>query len=81
MGQPPQEASVKNLDRKVLAVQSGGRVLGPDNDLVSQIDTCIQDASAFYTLSFDPPHTDRPAEYHSLQVHIGQPVHAARNGS
>ena len=44
-----QQASLKNLDRKVLAVQSGGRVLGPGNDLVSQIDSCVQEASAFYT--------------------------------
>ena len=67
-----QEASLKNLDRKVLAVQSGGRVLGPGNDLVSQIDDCIQEGRAFYTLSFNPSHADRPAEYHSLQVQIGQ---------
>ena len=62
-----QQASLKNLDRKVLAVQSGGRVLGPGNDLVSQIDSCVQEASAFYTLSFDPSRADHPAEYRSLQ--------------
>ena len=66
-----QEASVKNLDRKVLAVQSGGRVLGPGNDLVSQIDGCIQEARTFYTLSFDPSHADHPAEYHNLQLQVG----------
>jgi|SRR5579864_1031098 len=75
-----QEASLKNLDKKVLAVQSGGRVLGssPGNDLVSQIDDCIREGHAFYTLSFNPPNTDRPAEYHSLQVQIGQPGLSAR---
>jgi len=65
-----QQASLKNLDQRVLAIQSGGRVLGPGNDLVSKIDNCIQEASAFYTLSFDPSPADRPAEYHSLQVRI-----------
>jgi len=65
-----QQASLKNLDRRVLAIQSGGRVLGPGNDLVSQIDNCIQEARPFYTLSFDPSPADRPAEYHSLQVKI-----------
>ena len=76
-----QQASIKNLDRKVLAVQSGGRVLGPGNDLVSQIDDCIQEGSAFYTLSFDPPPADHPAEYHSLHVKIGQPSLTARTNT
>ncbi len=66
-----QQASLKNLDRRVLAVQSGGRVLGPGNDLVSQIDSCVQEARTFYTLSFDPSHADRPVEYHSLQLQVG----------
>jgi len=72
------QSSIKNLDRKVLAVQSGGRVLRPGNDLVSQIDDCIQEGRAFYTLSFNPSHADRPSEYHSLQVQIGQPGLKAR---
>lgn len=76
-----EQASLRNLDRKVLAVQSGGRVLGPGNDLVRQIDSCIQDASAFYTLSFDPPRANHPAEYHSLQVQIGPPGLAARTNT
>jgi VWFA-related protein len=78
-----QQASLKNLDRKVLAVQSGGRVLGssPGNDLVSQIDDCIREGRAFYTLSFNPSHADRPAEYHSLQVQIGQPGLTARTNT
>ena len=66
-----QQASLKNLDQRVLAVQSGGRVLGPGNDLVSKIDNCIQEARTFYTLSFDPSPADRPAEYHSLQLQVG----------
>lgn len=78
-----QQASLKNLDRKVLAVQSGGRVLGssPGNDLVSQIDDCIQEGRAFYMLSFNPSHADRPAEYHSLQVQIGHPGLTARTNN
>ena len=56
-----QQASIKSLDRKVLAVESGGRVLGPGNDLVSQIDSCVEEADAFYTLSFDPSRAIFPA--------------------
>ena len=76
-----QQASLKSLDRKVLAVQSGGRVLGPGNDLVHQIDSCIQEGHAFYTLSFDPPRADHPAEYHNLEVQISQPGLIARTNT
>ena len=80
-GESAEHASLKNLDRKVLAVQSGGRVLDPGNDLVSQIDTCIQEASSFYTLSFDPPRADHPAEYHSLHVQVREPGLTARTNT
>jgi VWFA-related protein len=74
-------ASLKNLDRKVLAVQSGGRVLDPGNDLVSQIDSCVRESSAFYTLSFDPSRADHPAEYHSLHVQVREPGLTARTNT
>ncbi|MGC1647652.1 MAG: VWA domain-containing protein [Candidatus Sulfotelmatobacter sp.] len=78
-----QQASIKNLDRRVLAVQSGGHVLGssPGNDLVGQIDSCIQEGGAFYTLSFDPPPADHPAEYHSLHVQVRESGLTARTNT
>jgi VWFA-related protein len=76
-----QQASIKSLDRKVLAVESGGRVLGPGNDLVSQIDSCVEEADAFYTLSFDPSRADYPGEYHSLQVQVSEPGLTARTST
>jgi VWFA-related protein len=68
-----QKASFSNLGLKVLAIQSGGRVLGPSSDLVGQIASCVQDASSFYTISFDPPRADKPQEYHDLKVIIDKP--------
>ena len=68
-----EKANPPNLSLKVLAVQSGGRVLGPDNDLAAQLASCVEDASAFYTLSFDPPRADRAGEYHDLKVQIARP--------
>jgi hypothetical protein len=62
-----------NLDLKVLAVQSGGRVLGPNNDVAGQIDSCVGDVAAFYTLSFDPAHADGANEYHDLAAQVGKP--------
>jgi VWFA-related protein len=79
--QSVEQASLKNLDRRVLAVHSGGRVLGPGNDLVGQIDSCVQEASTFYTLSFDPSRANHPSEYHSLEVQVGAPGLTARTNT
>ncbi len=75
------EASFRYLDRKVLAVQSGGRVLDRGYDLVSQIESCVGEAGAFYTLSFDPSHADHGNEYHELKVQIGKPGLTARTNT
>lgn len=75
------QADSGNLALKVLAVESGGRVLGPDNDLAGQIDSCIADASAFYTLSFDPPKAEIADEYHELKLQIDKPGLTARTSS
>jgi hypothetical protein len=70
-----------NLDLKVLAVQSGGRVLGPGDNITEQIDRCIEDAQAYYRLSFDPPPADGPNEYHDLKVQIDKPKLTARTST
>jgi hypothetical protein len=75
------QSDTGDLALKVLAVQSGGRVLGPDNDIAGQIDSCIAEANAFYTLSFNPPPADRADEYHDLKVTVSQPGLTARTNS
>jgi VWFA-related protein len=72
------KANPPNLGLKVIATQSGGRVLGPDNGLAAQIDQCVRDADASYPLSFDPPRADKPNEYHDLKVQIDKPGLTAR---
>jgi VWFA-related protein len=42
-------------------------------DLVKQINSCIQEASPFYLLSFDPAPTNRSNDYHRLEVKVGNP--------
>ncbi len=70
-----------NLSLKVLAIQSGGRVLPPDYDLAGQIEICIQEAGAFYAISFDPPPADKAKEYHDLKVEIDKPGLTARTNT
>lgn len=67
-----------DLGLQVLATQSGGRVLNSSNDVAGLIATCLADAKAYYTLSFDSPEADHPNEYHSLTVKIGKPGLTAR---
>jgi VWFA-related protein len=77
----PAKAGPPNLGLKVLAIQSGGRVLGPDNDLAAQIEDCVRDAGAYYTISFDPARADKPNEYHDLKVQIATPGLKARTNT
>jgi VWFA-related protein len=75
------KADTGNLALKVLALQSGGRILGPDNDIAGQIDSCISDANAFYTLTFNPPPAEHADEYHDLKVTASQPGLTVRTNS
>jgi VWFA-related protein len=72
------KASFMNLNTKVLAVQSGGRVLDQSYDLVSEMKSCVREGSVFYTLSFDPAPADHPEEYHELKVQINKQGLTAR---
>ena len=75
------QADSGNLALQVLAVQSGGRVLNPSNDLAGQIANCVADLSAYYTISFDPPRAEHANEYHELKVVVATPGLTARTSS
>jgi VWFA-related protein len=74
----PNKASFMNLYRKVLAVQSGGRVVEGSLDLVKEIQRCTQDVGHFYRISFDPFRADHPDEYHDLKVVVNRTGLTAR---
>ena len=67
-----------NLALQVLAAHSGGRVLNSSNDVAKEIASCLEDAKAFYTISFDSPPADHPDEYHDLEVKVDKPGLKAR---
>jgi VWFA-related protein len=77
----PLRADTGDLALKVLALQSGGRILGPDNDLAGQIGMCVAEANAFYTISFNPPGAEHANEYHDLKVQLSQPGLTARTNT
>jgi VWFA-related protein len=65
--------TANNLTVDVLAAQSGGQVLAPeDDDLTPLIQDCVRNPDSFYTLSFEPEPTDQPDDYHRLSVEINK---------
>ncbi|HMG88393.1 MAG TPA: VWA domain-containing protein [Terracidiphilus sp.] len=77
----PRESDSGDLSLKVLATQTGGRILGPNNDVANQIKKCIADANDFYRISFDPPVAQHADEYHDLKVVVDKPGLTVRTNS
>jgi VWFA-related protein len=67
------QAESGDLALQVFAVESGGRVLNPSNDLAGQITQCVEDLRAFYTISFTPAHAAEANEYHEVKVQVSRP--------
>jgi VWFA-related protein len=65
----------------VLAIQSGGLVLDASHGTMRGIEHCVEDASAFYTVSFDPPHATKPDEYHDLEPQVAPVGLSARTNT
>lgn len=63
----PKRATLMNLHRMVLAMQSGGRVIDDSRALFQAMKECVQDIGPFYRISFDPLHAERQDEYHDLK--------------
>src|ERR1039458_9794067 len=74
----PSRTVAGDLGLQVLAVQSGGRVFNPSNDLTTEIPKCAADADSFYVLSFNARPADRANEYHALSVTVDKPGITAR---
>ncbi len=75
------EDRVPRFALPVLALQSGGLVLDASPGIVRGIGECVQDASEFYTVSFDPTPAAQPDEYHDLKVLINAPGLSARTNT
>ena len=67
------DAESGNLGLKVLVTHTGGVIYGPDNDLVRQLNRCIENADAFYRIGFNPVPAEHTDGYHDLKVTVDQP--------
>jgi VWFA-related protein len=70
--------SPPDLSLQVLATQTGGRVLVNGNDIANQLQSCVDDASAFYVLSFQGATAEQPDQYHAIELKIDKPGLTAR---
>ena len=75
------EAESGDLALQVFAVESGGRVLNPSNDLAGQIAQCVGDLGAYYAISYTPAQTAQVNEYHEVKVQVSRPGVVARTST
>lgn len=75
------KADAANVSMQVLARQTGGRVLGPSNDISFDIDSCIADIGTYYTLTFAVAPAAQANEYHDLKVQVDQTWLTTRTSS
>lgn len=69
----PGQAQAADLALEVLATQSGGIALNSSNAVAAQLQRCIADTGFYYELSFNPSPSDRPNEYHNLEIRVAKP--------
>jgi VWFA-related protein len=66
----------------VLALQSGGQnIWGTNTQVGPTINKFIQDAKAYYILTFVPPSAAHPNEFHTIDVQVDKPGLKARTST
>ncbi|HLI77480.1 MAG TPA: VWA domain-containing protein [Acidobacteriaceae bacterium] len=66
----PSQVVPGDLGVQVLAEQSGGLFLSGNNDIGVLLRQCVDDASAYYEISYQPPPSEMPNQYHRIEVRI-----------
>ncbi len=67
------DAQFAYLSPQVLSPQSGGLTLVSNNDIASMIQRCLLDSASWYQLAFDPLPSEKPNDYHHIEVRVDQP--------
>ncbi len=72
-GVKPEMDDFGYLALQAVATQTGGGILATSRDLADLIGKRVEEASTFYSLTFDPSRTNVEDEYHDLKVEAGNP--------
>jgi VWFA-related protein len=76
-GVTPEMVDSSYLSLYVIATQSGGGMMETRNDLAGLISKRVEQANTFYSMTFDPPRTNKVDEYHALKLEVDKPDLAA----
>jgi hypothetical protein len=74
----PEKVNLIHLALYVVATQTGGGVLATPSNLGALIGKRVEEASKFYSLTFDPPPTNKVDEYHNLKLEVSEPNSTVR---
>ena len=77
----PGKVNLINLALYVVATQTGGGVLATPSNLGALIGKRVEEASKFYSLTFDPTPTNKVDEYHDLKVEVSEPKLTVRTST
>jgi len=69
----PTKSDPGDLALQVFATHSGGTAVSGSNDITGEIEKCANDASAWYSMTFDPQRPDAPNTWHDLEVKVDKP--------
>lgn len=77
-----QKAQPADLALQVLAAQSGGRVLSGGNNVAEELNACLSDAPAYYSITFAVPGAAADAGlWHNVDVRVKAPGAAIRTAN
>jgi VWFA-related protein len=74
----PSQIQVANLGLQVFAIRSGGLAFNSDNDIAAALEQCVADSAPYYEITFDAATSQRPDEYHQLEIQVAKPGLTAR---
>jgi VWFA-related protein len=77
----PSKSNPGNLALQVFAAHSGGIVLSGSNDITAEIAKCANDASAWYSIAFDPQRADSPNTWHDVTIKVDKPGTVVRTSN
>ncbi|MGA7884588.1 MAG: VWA domain-containing protein [Acidobacteriaceae bacterium] len=68
-----QEAKPADLALQVLAAQSGGRMVWGSNNVAEELDACLEDARAWYTVTVPVPSDAALNSWQGVEVNVDRP--------
>lgn len=74
----PNQTDIADLGLQVLSLQSGGLALQGSTDVAGEIERSLKDVKSWYEITFPAAHSEKPNEYHHIEVKVDKPGATAR---